>query len=155
MQSANWPSTQTVLPQHHTVEWHLCLLSIMRPKTKYHPLLASATRFPPVSSSSHGRRAKERECIMGANAFIQPEVQLTQCVTTVVDAALLTLSHAAAPWKSKSQSTARELLSTAGTHSKLFDVRRKYQIPYRTKNCTISQRWIMSKNTAEAQKTEF
>lgn len=75
---------------------------------------------------------------MGANAFIQMEVQLTQCVTTKVDVALLTPSHAAAPWKSKSQSTDRELLSTAG-NCKLINVRLKYQIPYRTKNCTIGQ----------------
>lgn len=89
---------------------------------------------------------------MGANAFIQLEVQLTQCVTTVVDEALLTVSHA--PWKSKSQSNDSELLSTAGTHCKQINVRLKNQIPYRTKNFSIGRRWIMSKNTAvaEAQK---
>lgn len=39
----------------------------------------------------------------GKSAFIQLEVQLTQCVTTRVDIVLLTMSHATAPWKSKSQ----------------------------------------------------
>lgn len=69
---------------------------------------------------------------MGTKAFIQLEVQLAQCVTTIVDLALLTLSHATAPRKSKS--TARKLLSTAGTHCKLIIVRLKYVIPYGTKN---------------------
>lgn len=45
------------------------------------------------------------------------------------------------------------LLSTTGTHCKLINVRLKYQIPYRTKNCT-GQTMGNEKNTAlaEAQK---
>lgn len=71
---------------------------IICPKTKNHPLLASATRLSPVSFSSHGDAS-----VGGKSAFIQLEVQLTQCVTTRVDIVLLTMSHATAPWKSKSQ----------------------------------------------------
>lgn len=102
----------------------------------HHPLLASATRLPPISSSSHGRRAKGRECTVGANAFIQLKAQLAQCLTPMVAVALLTLSHAAAPWTPKSQSTDRGLWSTAGTDCKQINARLKYQIPHRTKNCT-------------------
>lgn len=61
MQSANQPSILTVLPQHHSLQYQLCLLSIMCPKTKYHPLLASATRLPPVFLPHHmgGEQKKE------------------------------------------------------------------------------------------------
>lgn len=57
--------------------------------------------------------------MMATKAFIQLEVQLTQCVTTVIDAALLTLSHTTAPRKSKSQTTART--PEHSRHSQLGD----------------------------------
>lgn len=60
---------QRVLPQHQTAQWPLCLLSIVRPQTKYHPLLASATRLTPVSSSSHGRRAKRKRVHRGGECI--------------------------------------------------------------------------------------
>ena len=105
----------------------------MRPKTKYHPLLASAARLPPVSSSSHGRRVEEKrvhrggECIHSAGSTTRAVFDhqggcctadcVTCCSTTVV------------------QIPMRKLQSTAGTHCKQINVRIKNQIPYRTKNC--------------------
>lgn len=86
------------IPHRHTFQCQLSLLFIICPKTKNHPLLASATRLSPVSFSSHGDAS-----VGGKSAFIQLEVQLTQCVTTRVDIVLLTMSNATAPWKSKSQ----------------------------------------------------
>jgi len=118
------PSIHTVLPNQNTPQCQLCLPSIMWTKTKYHTLLlASVTLLSPASSSSHGDGAGGRECIVGTNAFIQLEVQPTQCVTTTVDIVLLTLSHAAAPWQSKSKFTDIELLSTAGIQCKQINVR--------------------------------
>lgn len=42
------------IPHRHTFQCQLSLLFIICPKTKNHPLLASATRLSPVSFSSHG-----------------------------------------------------------------------------------------------------
>lgn len=55
------------IPHRHTFRCQLSLLFIICPKTKNHPLLASATRLSPVSSSSHGDASvRGKECIHSA-----------------------------------------------------------------------------------------
>lgn len=145
MQSANHPDSPP-LTQHCSMPALSSLNHVPSNKVPSSPGICHPSPFCFLLITWEESKREKREL----------EVQLTQCVTTVVDVALLTLSHASAPpQKSKSQSTDRELLSTAGTHCKQINARLNDQIPYRTKN--NGQQWIISKNTArtEAQKIVF
>lgn len=110
------------IPHRHTFQCQLSLLFIICPKTKNHPLLASATRLSPVSFSSHGDAS-----VGGKSAFIQLEVQLTQCVTTRVDIVLLTMSHTTQHHESPNPKCPNdgELQGTVGIQCNQINVRLK------------------------------
>lgn len=101
--------------QSATLSWHLPSIFLL---------------FPP----HHMAKGKKKECMMGANAFIQLEVQLTQCVTTMVDGC--TADSVTCHSTIEVQIPIHwQRPPTEGTHCKQINVRLKYQIPYRTKNC--------------------
>lgn len=133
MQSANHPDNPPSAP-HCTMPAlsQSCSLRQSTVPSWHHP--AVSLLLPP----HHGRRAKEKGL----------EVQLTLCVTTMVDVALLTLSHAAAPWKSKSQSNAHFWAQWAPTVRSMSGLSIKY---LRELRIVRSKWWIMNKSIALAE----
>lgn len=116
MQSANQPSIQTVLPQHHTVQCQLCLLSIMRPETKYH---LSCFLLITWVETKRKRVHRVGECIHSAGSTTHTvfDHQGGCCTADSVTCCSSTMDV---------QIPIRELLSTAGC--KQINVRLKYQI---------------------------